>query len=161
MGVLIFFGCLEGRTNVSFAQDDIEESAPSTQDIETDVSISQEPGEDVSSPPDAGEGVSVPQDGAEFHVVVQRESFAFDPPILAIEVGDTVSWTNNDKKRHLTASVPGTYVSPTGTRKDLEIYCPKFHPDTVCTHTFTVPGKYPYFCFIHKNMVGEIIVLEK
>lgn len=100
--------------------------------------------------------VSITQDAAKFQVVVHKGTTAFDPASLLIEVGDTVTWVNNDEKQHLTASIPGT--GPTDT---LEIYCPKFHPNTVCTHTFTIPGKYPYFCFIHRKMLGEVIVLEK
>lgn len=100
--------------------------------------------------------VSSAQEPTQFQVLIHKGSSSFDPPTLAVEVGDTVTWVNNDEKQHLTASIPGT-----GPTDKLEIYCPKFYPNTVCTNTFDTPGKYPYFCFIHKNMLGEVIVLEK
>ncbi len=93
---------------------------------------------------------------AEFQIVVHEESFAFDPPVVVLEVGDMVTWVNEDTRRHLMSSIPGT-----GPTDELEIFCPKFFPGKTCSNTFTLPGKYPYFCFIHRKMMGEVIVLEK
>ena len=90
---------------------------------------------------------------ADYDVTIQKDSFKFDPPQVVIEVGDTVNWVNHDQRRHLTASIP------TGT-EELEIFCPDLFPGKVCSHTFSLPGRYPYFCFIHRNMRGEVIVVQ-
>jgi len=91
-----------------------------------------------------------------YEVVVRKDSYKFDPASIVLEVGDTVKWVNADVRRHLMASVPGT-----GPGDQLEIFCPEFYPDKTCEHTFNTPGRYPYFCFIHRQMVGEVIVLER
>lgn len=91
-----------------------------------------------------------------FEVVVRQDSFKFDPASIVLEVGDSVKWMNADTRRHLMSSVPGT-----GAGDQLEIFCPEFFPEKSCEHTFNTPGRYPYFCFIHRQMVGEVIVLER
>lgn len=89
----------------------------------------------------------------QYDVVIQQDSYRFEPTRIVVEVGDTVNWVNQDVRRHLTASIP----DGTG---ELEIFCPDLEPGKVCTHTFGSPGRYPYFCFIHRNMVGEVIVVQ-
>lgn len=89
----------------------------------------------------------------ENNVTIYKDSYKFDPPSIYIEVGDTVNWVNQDQRRHLTASIP------TGT-DELEIFCPELYPGKVCSHTFSRPGTYSYFCFIHRRMVGEVIVVQ-
>jgi plastocyanin len=91
-----------------------------------------------------------------FEVTVRLDSFKFDPASIILEVGDSVQWINADSRRHLMSSVPGT-----GAGDQLEIFCPDFFPEKSCEHTFNTPGRYPYFCFIHRQMVGEVIVLER
>ncbi len=93
---------------------------------------------------------------ARYDVVIERDAFRFDPPSIVIETGDTVRWLNRDERRHLTASVPGS-----GPTDRLEIFCPELNPGKECAHTFTVAGRYPYFCFIHRKMVGEVVVLDR
>ena len=88
-----------------------------------------------------------------FNVTIYKDSFRFEPNTIVIEVGDTVNWVNQDERRHLTASIPD------GTDQ-LEIFCPELYPGKICSHTFSLPGRYPYFCFIHRNMVGEVIVVQ-
>lgn len=91
-----------------------------------------------------------------YEVVVRKDAYKFDPASVVLEVGDTIKWVNADVRRHLMASVPGT-----GAGDQLEIFCPEFFPEKTCEHTFSTPGRYPYFCFIHRQMVGEVIVLER
>ena len=96
------------------------------------------------------------QEARIFDVVIAKDSYAFDPPRIAIEVGDTVRWLNEDTRRHLTSSIPGY-----GPDDTLEIFCENLHPGQICTHTFTKPGRYPYFCFVHNRMQGEVVVVER
>jgi len=91
-----------------------------------------------------------------YEIIVRKDAYKFDPASIVLEVGDTVKWVNGDVRRHLMASVPGT-----GAGDQLEIFCPEFFPEKTCEHTFKTPGRYPYFCFIHRQMVGEVIVLER
>jgi plastocyanin len=92
-------------------------------------------------------------ESTEYNVTIYKDSFKFEPNRIVIEVGDTVNWVNQDERRHLTSSVPD------GTDQ-LEIFCPELYPGKVCSHTFSLPGRYPYFCFIHRNMVGEVVVVQ-
>ncbi len=80
----------------------------------------------------------------------------FEPVELTIQQGDTIRWVNNDEDLHIFATIPGwlregqpKFSSPEiGKGKSYEI-------------AFDVPGDYPYFCYIHVNMVGLIHVTEK
>lgn len=92
----------------------------------------------------------------QFDVVIAQDSYAFDPSQMAIEVGDTVRWRNEDTRRHLTASIPGS-----GPGDHLEILCEDLYAGKACLHTFEKPGRYPYFCFIHNRMRGEVVVLDR
>jgi plastocyanin len=96
------------------------------------------------------------QETKTFDVVIGKDSFEFDPPRIAIEVGDSVRWRNEDTRRHLTSSIPGY-----GPDDKLEIFCEELHAGNTCIHTFTKPGRYPYFCFIHNGMLGEVMVVDR
>jgi plastocyanin len=89
-------------------------------------------------------------------VVITKDSYAFDPPRIAIEVGDTVRWRNEDTRRHLTSSIPGF-----GPDTNLEIFCEDLYAGATCTHTFNKAGRYPYFCFVHNRMQGEVVVVDR
>ncbi|MEO5656861.1 MAG: plastocyanin/azurin family copper-binding protein [Nitrospiria bacterium] len=96
------------------------------------------------------------QDVREFDVVIAKDSYRFDPPKIAIEVGDTVVWRNEDTRRHLSSSIPGS-----GPDAHLEIFCEDLHAGQTCVHTFSKPGRYPYFCFVHNRMRGEVVVVDR
>jgi plastocyanin len=77
------------------------------------------------------------------------KNFAFSPAMLTIKTGSTVTWKNQDTAPHQIASDPGTPVS--------------FSSDSLANgasyqFTFTQPGTYTYYCTIHPNMKGTIIV---
>lgn len=99
---------------------------------------------------------SAGEDARQIDIVIARDSYAFDPRQIAIEVGDTVRWVNDDTRRHLTASIPGS-----GPGDHLEILCEDLYAGKSCVHTFETPGRYPYFCFIHNQMQGEVVVLDR
>lgn len=99
---------------------------------------------------------SIGQEVSEFEVVIAKDSYRFDPPKIAIEVGDTVRWRNEDTRRHLTSSIPGS-----GPDTHLEIFCEDLHAGKTCAHTFAKPGRYPYFCFVHSRMQGEVVVVDR
>jgi glucose/arabinose dehydrogenase/plastocyanin/streptogramin lyase len=76
---------------------------------------------------------------------------AYQPNPLQINVGDTVTWTNDDSQPHTVTSGEG--ATPDG-RLDSSIMA----PGATFSHTFTEAGEYPYFCLLHPNMVGTVSV---
>jgi hypothetical protein len=72
--------------------------------------------------------------------------FAFDPTTVEIEMGTTVTWTNNDDVPHTATGLAGEF--DTGT----------IGPGESASFTFDTPGTYTYYCEIHPSMQGTIIV---
>jgi plastocyanin len=73
-------------------------------------------------------------------------NFAFMPDTLTIRVGQTVTWINNDETEHTATS-------------DTSVFDSGFlAPGQSFTFRFTSTGTFPYFCQIHPDMVGRIIV---
>ena len=92
--------------------------------------------------------------------------FRFEPENLTIKVGTTVKWTNvsgEDGPRHTSTDDP-EWETPQ-TPAVLPAGAPKWRTPFLrngesSTHTFTVPGKYQYFCETHGpyGMMGTITV---
>jgi plastocyanin len=78
---------------------------------------------------------------------VEIANFAFDPPTLAINAGDTVTWTNRDSAQHSAVFAnggPRTRALSSG------------QSDSV---TFASAGTFNYVCGIHgASMSGTVIV---
>jgi plastocyanin len=73
------------------------------------------------------------------------KSYRFDPKVIAVEAGDTVTWTNEDNFTH-TVQVDGREDHKVGKGESVSI-------------TFDAPGTYGYVCTLHsKDMKGEVIV---
>ena len=94
-------------------------------------------------------------------------TFRFEPANLTIKVGTTVKWVNvsgEDGPRHTSTDDPewetpqAQAILPSGAEKWRS---PFLRPGESAMHTFTVPGKYQYFCETHGpyGMVGTITVL--
>jgi amicyanin len=81
--------------------------------------------------------------GAEAKVSISN--FAFDPAVLTVKVGSTVTWTNNDIVAH-TVTFTDVANSPVLNRGD--------H----FSRTFTKAGTYSYICSIHPFMHGMVVV---
>jgi len=77
----------------------------------------------------------------------------FDPNVVNIAVGDTVTWTNNDKVGHTTTSGLPT-DNTTGTVWDSSLVA----AGKSYSFTFQTAGDYKYFCMVHPWMAGEVIV---
>ena len=89
----------------------------------------------------------------------------YDPAFIPIEVGDTITWQNNDREPHTITSGQGSgrfgwmsddYGSPNGIFES-EL----FAPGESWSFTFSEKGTFPYFCSIHPWMEGAIIVNPK
>jgi plastocyanin len=72
--------------------------------------------------------------------------FAFQPPNLVVQVGQTVTWTNNDQAPHNVIANDGSFASM------------NFTESQTFQHTFTTPGTFAYVCSLHQGMDGSITV---
>lgn len=75
---------------------------------------------------------------------VRIQGFTFVPSIVTIDVGDSVTWTNDDQAPHTATADQDGFDS--GTLNQEESF----------TFTFTVAGVYEYFCAIHPSMTGAV-----
>lgn len=81
---------------------------------------------------------------------------AFSPNPINANVGDTVTWTNRDSTPHTVTS--GTAGAPDGNFDSSPGFNPLLAPQQTFSHTFTEAGEFPYYCGLHPNMVGTVIV---
>jgi plastocyanin len=89
-----------------------------------------------------GSGTSEPVATTEVEMV---KSYRFDPSVIEIKAGDTVTWTNKDNFTH-TVEVEGQEDHKVEQGESFSI-------------TFDSPGTYHYVCTLHsKDMDGEVIV---
>ena len=78
---------------------------------------------------------------------ISIDNFTFSPPRLTVKAGTTVTWTNKDDIPHGIGSSNNAFAKS----KALDT-------DDAFSFTFTTPGTYQYFCYIHPHMVGTIVV---
>jgi plastocyanin len=73
------------------------------------------------------------------------KSYRFDPKVIQVESGDSVTWTNEDNFTH-TVQVDGQEDHEVGQGESVSL-------------TFDTPGTYRYVCTLHsRDMDGEVIV---
>ena len=72
--------------------------------------------------------------------------FAFSPPSVTVNEGDTVTWTNEDGMAHTATGDGGAF--DTGTLAD----------GASATVTFDTAGTFAYLCSIHPTMTGTVVV---
>ena len=77
---------------------------------------------------------------------VKIDNFTFAPQRVAVKVGTTVTWTNQDDIPHTVTSATKAFRS-----KALDT-------DDKFSFTFTTAGVYEYFCSLHPHMTGTIVV---
>lgn len=79
---------------------------------------------------------------------------SFDPSELRVEIGTTVTWTNNSEMVHtVTSGTPGN--------QDGLFDSGDIAPEGTFTYTFERAGTYEYFCIPHEpSMTGRVIVSE-
>jgi len=79
--------------------------------------------------------------------VITIDNFTFNPQRLNVKAGTTVTWTNKDDIPHGIASANNAFSKS----KALDT-------DNSYSFTFTTPGTYQYFCYLHPHMTGAIVV---
>jgi plastocyanin len=75
------------------------------------------------------------------------DNFTFTPPTLTVKAGTTITWTNKDDIPHGIASADNAFTKS----KALDT-------DDSFSFTFTTPGTYKYFCYVHPHMTGTVVV---
>ena len=78
-------------------------------------------------------------------MTVKIDNFTFEPALLTVKVGTTVTWKNRD-------DIPHTVVSAGKFRSKA------MDTDDSYSFTFTAAGDYTYFCSLHPHMTGTIKV---
>ena len=81
------------------------------------------------------------------------EGYLYEPDTIQVKVGDTVTWTNTDDVLH-------TVTSGSGTDENMGVEFDSGMMSTGKTfeHTFGAAGEFPYFCIIHPDMIGKVLV---
>jgi plastocyanin len=77
---------------------------------------------------------------------VKIANFTFDPLILTVKAGTTMTWVNGDDIPHVVSEKNGAFRSSALDTSD------------AFTQTFPTAGTIEYFCAIHPHMTGKIIV---
>jgi plastocyanin len=79
---------------------------------------------------------------------VTAADYRFEPAEVRIKPGDTVRWTNTEKR----ANHSVLFTGPQGYETD------RIFPGESVERVFTTPGRYPYTCGPHPEMKGLVIV---
>ncbi len=77
---------------------------------------------------------------------VSIANFAFDPATVTVNVGDSVTWTNQDSTAHTATAGDGSF--DTGS----------IGAGQTATVTFDTAGTFAYVCSIHPQMSGTVVV---
>ena len=78
---------------------------------------------------------------------ISIDNFTFNPQSLTVKAGTTVTWTNRDDIPHGIAATNNTFKRSQA-----------LDTDDSYSFTFTTPGTYQYFCYVHPHMTGTIVV---
>ena len=94
-------------------------------------------------------------------VMVGMGGLNFNPAMVTIKVGETVTWTWASSGHTVTSGVPGAPDNKFCSPGDMS--CAMAAPSVagfVYSHTFTAAGMYPYYCIPHMgaNMKGAVVV---
>ncbi|KMQ50080.1 Halocyanin [Chitinispirillum alkaliphilum] len=116
----------------------------------------------------AGCNRSAAQNGSESEmdnppVIIEMTQLRFEPQSVTVPVNGTVKWINTSGTNHTVtadsslADDPSNVVLPDGAEP---FNSNTLEPDEEFEYSFTVPGRYRYFCIPHEHlgMIGEVIV---
>ena len=76
--------------------------------------------------------------------MVKIQNFAYDSEVISIKKGESVLWKNYD-------NVPHDVVFS-------DFKSPLLKKDQTFTQQFNVAGTYEYYCSLHPNMIGKVVV---
>jgi len=104
------------------------------------------PLEASTPPPAATMGTPAAGEATGTGAAVEIKDFAFNPPMLTVPAGTTVTWTNNDTSPHTATASDGSFDS--GNLSSGQSF----------SFSFSTPGYYSYACQYHAGMTGTIVV---
>jgi plastocyanin len=90
----------------------------------------------------------IPGNSTVVNIVDDAGSDSFSPNPVEITAGDTVTWVNDDSTVHTATARDRAFDSGILSRGD------------AFSFTFDGEGEYPYYCDVHPNMVGTVIVAQ-
>jgi plastocyanin len=79
---------------------------------------------------------------------VNIDNFAFGPPSITVAAGTKVTWTNRDDEPHTVTSADDPKLFRSAALDTNDSF----------SFTFDKPGTYRYFCSIHPQMTGTVVV---
>jgi amicyanin len=79
-------------------------------------------------------------------------NFAFEPQTLTVNAGSIVRWENRDNAPHRIV-----FIDSAG--RDTDVDSGVLSPSQSWSSKFDKPGTYNYYCTIHTDMKGKIIVV--
>lgn len=92
-------------------------------------------------------------------VFVDIKGNSYDSPVIEIEPGTKVTWTNEEVFTYLDGEFSGIH-NAVGTRGPEQFATRMLAHGESDSHVFTEPGTYEYICTPHPYMKGKIIVRE-
>jgi plastocyanin len=90
--------------------------------------------------------LSMPVWAAEVNIDIKE--FMFGPKDLTVAVGTKVTWVNDDQIPHTVAETHKVFRSGALDTHDSFSY------------VFNTPGEFEYFCVLHPQMIGKIVVSQ-
>jgi plastocyanin len=87
---------------------------------------------------------------AQTTVDVTIEGYRFEPAEVRIRVGDSVRWTNREKRTSHSVLFPA----------DKGLESERLFPDESWTRRFDKAGRHDYHCGPHPEMKGSVVVSE-
>ncbi|MCU1758805.1 cupredoxin family copper-binding protein [Pseudomonas sp. 14P_8.1_Bac3] len=81
-------------------------------------------------------------------VKIDIKEFMFGPKDLTVAVGTRVTWVNDDQIPHTVAETHKAFRSGALDTNDSFSW------------VFDTPGEYEYFCALHPQMIGKIVVSQ-
>ena len=81
-------------------------------------------------------------------VKVDIKEFMFGPKDLTVVVGTKVTWVNDDQIPHTVAETHKVFRSGALDTNDSFSW------------VFNTPGEFEYFCVLHPQMIGKIVVTQ-
>ena len=81
----------------------------------------------------------------------EKTDECYIPSEITVELGDTVTWVNDDTAAHTVTS--GTIDGGPDGRFDSSLML----PDQTFSFTFEAAGDYDYYCIVHPWMIGKVV----
>jgi plastocyanin len=81
-------------------------------------------------------------------VKIDIKEFMFGPKDMTVAVGTKVTWVNDDQIPHTVAETHKVFRSGALDTNDTFSY------------VFNTPGEFEYFCALHPQMIGKIMVSQ-